>query len=380
MAEYVDLPIETEPIELADEAFAYLAARVPGWEPADGNLETWILEAAAQIAGEVRDVASQVPVAVFRYFGAQVAGLPPINPAFATGEATITVTHDDGETIVAGTELMLRTATGERVAFATTEDAIIEAGDTSITAIGIVAIEAGAIANGLSGGAEPVDALDVLDSIVVPAATSGGADGETDDEYLARLVEELRLVTPRPILANDFAVLARRVDGVGRAVALDNFDPADPSTPADRMVTVAVTDETGQVVAAEVKTAVGEYLESFRETNFVVNVVDPTVTAVTIDVEIVVQPGYDEATVTASVEDSIAAYADPARWGTPSYGDQELWINETVVRYLKVAQVAGDAPGVLYVSDLQLDAGTTDVTLDGDVSLPDATINVTVAP
>lgn len=377
MADYLDLPIEADAADLADNAFAYLAERVPGWEPADGNLETWLLEAVAQIASEVRTVAAQVPVAVFRYYGSEVAGVPPIEPAFATSTTTWTVNHALGDSIPAGTEIMARDATGGRVAFIITDDAVIAVGETSVSDVPIVAAEAGAAANNLSAEATLVDALDTVETVVIDAATAGGDDGETDDEYLGRLVSELRLTTPRPILAADYAVLALRVAGVGRATALDNYDPDAPMVPAERMVAVAVTDENGDPVSGPVSTAVANSLEAFRETNFVVNVLEPTYTPVTVAVEVSVAAGWDTPTVQASVETALANYFSPATWGQPSFGDRVVWLNETTVRYLKVAEVAGSVQGVLYVSSLELDGDTLDVSLDGDVALPTATVTVT---
>jgi len=70
-----------------------------------------------------------------------------------------------------------------------------------------------------------IDSLSWVASIALVGITVGGIDGEEDDVYLNRLKAELQLLTPRPILARDFAVMARRVAGVSRAVALDNYDP-----------------------------------------------------------------------------------------------------------------------------------------------------------
>ena len=59
-----------------------------------------------------------------------------------------------------------------------------------------------------------------------PSRASGGTEDETSDDYLARLAEALTILAPRPILPNDFAVLARQVPGVGRATAIDLYQPA----------------------------------------------------------------------------------------------------------------------------------------------------------
>jgi hypothetical protein len=65
MPDYITPPIETEPDDLSSEAFASLEAQVPGWLPNPGNLETWLIEALAQMAGVTADVASAVPPSIF---------------------------------------------------------------------------------------------------------------------------------------------------------------------------------------------------------------------------------------------------------------------------------------------------------------------------
>jgi uncharacterized phage protein gp47/JayE len=62
-------------------------------------------------------------------------------------------------------------------------------------------------------------------TVTLDAPTAGGVDAESDADYLDRLHELLTLLAPRPILPNDFAVLARTVAGVGRATAIDLYNP-----------------------------------------------------------------------------------------------------------------------------------------------------------
>ena len=50
MAEYLDVPIETDPDALAEDAFDYISDQVPGWEPNAGNLEVWLIEALARMS------------------------------------------------------------------------------------------------------------------------------------------------------------------------------------------------------------------------------------------------------------------------------------------------------------------------------------------
>ena len=53
---YIPVPIVAEPSDIAEDAFAYIEEKVPGWLPSPGNLEAWLVEALAQFAGELRDL------------------------------------------------------------------------------------------------------------------------------------------------------------------------------------------------------------------------------------------------------------------------------------------------------------------------------------
>ena len=243
MPAYIDVPITTDPDELTAEALDYLAANIPGWQVKEGHLVAWLIEVLARINAETRDVASRVPRSIFRYFGTTLFDLPPIASASASAPSTWTMRDNAGYDIPQGTVVAIRQA-GDRLVFFTVRDAVTVLPGAVVTGPGEVildAVEPGTAANALAAGAvELVDALSFVDSIVTTAATAGGVEAESDDAYLARLATELQLMSPRPILPPDFAILARRVAGVHRAVAIDNYQP-----PADEIQTVTVAGATG---------------------------------------------------------------------------------------------------------------------------------------
>lgn len=370
MPEYIDPPITTEPDDLAQEAFAYLEDAVPGWLPAPGNLETWVIEATSQLAGELMDVASAVPASIFRYFGATILGLPPYAAQSATGTTTWTARDDAGYTIDAGTLVGIAAAGDEIVPFEVQEAYTIEPGQTSIADVLIVAVESGTDANGLTATPEVIDPLDWVESIALVGATGGGVDAEEDDDYLNRLRELLTLLAPRPILPNDFAVMARTVPGVDRATAIDLYNADTGTSNVARCVTVVVADENGEPVGAAVKAQVDALLQSEREVNFLVFVVDPTYTEVDVAFTITVYPDFDaDATLAAAIQ-AVNDYLSPANFGQVPYGDQPVWLSDTKVRYLEVAEAINRAEGVWYVASLTLNGGTADVALAGVGPLP----------
>lgn len=378
MSEYVSLPIATDPVDLAQQAITKLEEGIPSWNGAGGNLETWMIEACARIGAEVRDVASDVPAAIFRYFGATLADVKPIEAETATVASTWTMRDDAGYMVPAGTVVGLPGPDPtELVAFEVAHPITVPAGSTT-TAPGAVllrAVERGEAGNGLSGVPQLIDALGYVDSLALVGATAGGADDEHDADYLDRLRAELELMTPRPIRPRDFEVLARRIAGVERALAVDGYDPSDESLGNERMVTVFAIDAAGAAVDTATKDALAAELEAQREINFVVHVADPTYTPVDVSFEIAVEEGWTPSEVRTRAEAAVASLLSPANWGQPSTGDRRRWVSAPVVRLGELYAILNRVVGVDYVSALTLRRGAdpfsaADVTLPGAAPLP----------
>ena len=140
---YITLDVDTEPDDLEQIAFDYLQGVIPGWTPAEGNIEVWLIAAVARIASIVRDGVGNVPVEVFRYFG-QLVGLPPEEDVAASAVVTITAVDNAGYTIPADTQIGLRDTTGTLWAFTTVDEQTIAALSTSIAGVEVVAVVAGA--------------------------------------------------------------------------------------------------------------------------------------------------------------------------------------------------------------------------------------------
>lgn len=226
MSDFVTIPFESDPDVLTDTAVESLRAAIPGWEPADGNLEVWMLAAFARIASEVTTVAASVPAAVFRAFGQQLIGLPPLDGETATITTIWTAADTAGYTAGSGTQVAHRVSGDTLILFETTADVVIPPGSASLSGIVLTAVAVGTGSNAVpTGPMELIDALSWVSTIVASTVSAGGIDAETDAAYLDRLTAELRLSSPRPILPDDFAVLARRVEGVTRALAVDGYDP-----------------------------------------------------------------------------------------------------------------------------------------------------------
>ena len=378
---YIEVPVDTEPADLAELAYEYLQDRVPGWLPSPGNLEAWLIESLSQLAGEVRDLAALVPDAIFEYYGASILGLPPLEATPAVGATTWTAIDGAGYTVSPGTLVAITPPGGQdAIAFQLVEPVNIPAGQTSVAGIAVQALEAGAAASGITGEVQLLDQLSFIASVTLDAPTSGGVDAEATDDYLNRLSDLFTLLTPRPILPDDFALLAVAIDAsVARATAIDLYNPGPPvDTNCPRCVTVALVDASGNPVSPEAAANVDAQLQAMREVNFLVFVVDPTYTLIDVTAHVVCYPGYQSADIQALVVAQLQGYLSPANWGLPPVGDNVRvgsWVNNTVVRYLEIAEQINRTDGVDYIVDLNFGIqgqalGKVDITLAGAAPLP----------
>ena len=228
MPEYISVPIDTDPDVLATDAFEFLQDNIQGWLPQEGNFEVWLIEALSRMTAQLRDVTSMVPTSIFRYFGMTLMNIPPVDASQATAYTTWTVQDNLGYTIPDGTQVTMRDTSGIDHPFVTIGDTVIEAGTTATNSgeVLITAVNPGADSSGLTNPVTLIDVLAFVTGVTVVGQTTGGMDAQTDSEYLNHLVQQLQLMAPRPILAPDFAAMAKNIAGVYRATAIDGLKPA----------------------------------------------------------------------------------------------------------------------------------------------------------
>lgn len=355
--DYIGFPIETDAAALAKAAIQELMSLQPGFVPNESNLEVALIEVLSTMEAETRYVASLVPAEIFRYAGRSLFNIQPIDGAPATATSTWTMRDTAGYTIPANTLVAYQPSGTTSLYFRTQSDVTVPPGQvtTGTGDVILVASEYGTAYNGLEPQSVALaDALTFVTAVTTETATAGGVDRETDDAYLNRLRTELGLLSPRPILPNDFAVLALNVAGVFRAVAVDGYDPVTKSFGNERMVTVAVADAAGETVTPQIQTLVAAYLESLREVNFIVNVVDPNYTTVDVTATVKVSSGADVSIVLATATQAVEDFLQPFTWP---------WAN--TLRYNQLIAVLADIPGVEYVADITTPTGDL---LLGDVA------------
>lgn len=227
---FINYPFTTNPSVLLKGIYDYIQSKQPLWEPNDANLETWIAQIMATQAADIQDMASNVPMIIFRWFGRSMVGIPQETGSSATVATTWTMIDNLGHTVPSGTQVAIRDSLGVMVPFVTIADFSVYPGSTATAAgaVTLTAVTSGLAGTGLGGAsvaATLIDTLAYVSSIVMAAATSGGVDAEDDLAYITRLSGRLRMLSTRPILPGDFASLAGQVAGVYRSVAIDGYDP-----------------------------------------------------------------------------------------------------------------------------------------------------------
>jgi hypothetical protein len=381
---YVGYPIEVNPTDLLDEAVSYIQSLAPAWVPNDGNLDTWILQVLTSQDADLRMTASDVPDTIFRYFGSTLLNIMPIDATPARCTSTWIVNDASGYVIPDSTFVTIRSSTGVDVPFQTDGDTTIPPGSTQTQTgqVQLVAVSPGADTSGLGsigGIIVLLDTLDYVASITQEEVTTGGVDAETSSQYNDRLARHLRRLSTRPILPDDFALLAFDVSpAVARAIAIDLYNPADNTYNNARMVTVSAIDENGNNLDGATKTLIQQAIAANREVNFIVNIMDPNRTQVDVTFTAISVQGADPAVVQADAITGLQNYLSPSVWGRdPRYLDnQATWIQVDKAYYFEIAEVINTTQDLDRIVSLQIGPhGGTMATTDVPLATP-ATLGI----
>ena len=401
MAQYVELDLITDPDALLEIGVDYMEGALAGFVARPGNVETILLEASSQVEAEVVAQAALVDPIIFAYFGSSLVGLPIREATPSTGQATITFAADtDAVMVAAGSLIAVPHPTGSSYAFGTDQDVVAPAGGGAV-GVGISSVTDGADANGCFGVSELVDVIDGVDSVVVSGATSGGTDQESDTDYLDRLADTFTILAPRPILPQDFATMARQVPGVGRALAIDLYQPGtndnvaagQPGGPLNvegtpvlagagasgvaRCTSVVITADGGAAPSQTLMHTTWAVLDGAREVNFLAYVIPPRYASVGVQATVRAWRGYLAADVLANALAQLQAWLDPNSWGSSGATDSTDWTVDTTVRISEAVDYLNRAAGVHWVDlstvKLRLNGGAwqaTDLVLPGTAPLP----------
>lgn len=376
MPEYDELLPEgtDDPTAIEDQIYEELQEQFPDWEPADGNLETWIIKALAFRLSELFESTTDVADEIFAAYGS-LRNIERFAAEVATGTATFTAVNDEGYTIDAGLEIAVPRTGNDLVAFEVVDEATVAVGETTAE-VAIQAIETGADGNGLSGTCELIDPVNFVQGVEILAPTEGGVDDEPLADYLDRLRERLLTATETPILPRDFELIARTYHPyVDRAVARDGYDADDETEDNPRTISLAVTDEEGETLSTEEKAAVLTTLEALREVNWSIYIIDADYSNIDVSASFEVLPGNAVEEVEASVQEALEFYFSPKNWGSKPYASSPTsQTSAGFVRYFDVIALVDSVVGVDYITDLSINIagdspGTADLELPGAVPL-----------
>lgn len=228
---------------------------------------------------------------------AVVRGLTRQAESRAVGELTFTMANvqTGNITITAGTVCMTENA----VRFQTTEDAVIPAGERSVT-VAAEAVESGSGGNVGAGAVHVLTACPVaVTAVTNGTAFTGGLTEETDEALRARVLDSfLRL--PNGANAAWYEQTACRHDGVAAARAVGRARGAG---------TVDVYVSTpGGVPSAELLAELQTVFQKTREIAVDVQVKAPTAVPVNVTVAIETEPNAEFDAVKTAVEAALAAF------------------------------------------------------------------------
>lgn len=227
---FIQVEINTSEGQLAEEAKAKLvelveASGVTGYELAEADLETILIDVLSSMAITAAQIAAVVPAAIFRAFGTQLVKLPFNEGAAATATTEWKISPEAvirhipaGTTIEAG-----------GLGFEVETETEVPASASSVKPQ-VVAVERGAEYNGVTGVAQQTNPIDWVTEVQIIGETSNGENEESDEAYLERLASSLALQAPRPITAGNFAAFLldapTAVAGVkvGRATSIDGYN------------------------------------------------------------------------------------------------------------------------------------------------------------
>lgn len=377
MPDYINPQVDDsadDPAAIAEDMRDYMSTRIPGWSAWPASPENYLIEAIALEHSETRRAASGVGQTferIARSFGVSVFGFPEIVPTPAHGSITITAIDTLGHTLPSGTQLTLRSGDGSRVGFATTFDAVIATGQSSISGVQVIAVQEGELGNELSDDPRLEDEWFFVSDLSMDAPTSGGSDGETDQEYLNRFARRQRRFGEQLVLREDFEAFASDFWGDdGRALVLPLYDANAQATDIAGSFTVVPIDPDGNARSPsqmnDLKTEIDKRLlagvNSF--------VIAPTYTPVTVEFSATCYPAYEPTTVQTAAISAVQDFLSPARWGLAPYSDTPVWLDEPTVRLNDVEAVIKNVDGVRHVLTVTINSVAGDVDLVGPAALP----------
>lgn len=380
------------PLSQADYLQIWLTsmqATFPGYNPVAGDPMYAAATVGASWAAAVAQMCSAGATELWRQYGLQQLGQPYQQGTPAQAIISVTAVDTAGYTLNAGSQLTL-TLNGVQVGFQTATSLTIPNGQTT-GQVTVLSLTSGSQANSAGSPVALVSQTDWVASTTLVTSASNGVDQQDDDQYVAQLAQDTQLLGEATATAPNFATRALNFipdpstdeEEVGRATAIDGYDPLtseggyQPSANNtgtfnnEREVTACITDLSGNALNTDTMTAVGVYLQQFREAGFIINVVPPSYSTIYVAVTVVPAAGVAASTVQANVQSALLNYLTPTNFGLPP-GALTGWQNTPTVYLSAVSSVVQNTTGVQAVvsGSLAVDLHSNPSNTSNDLLLP----------
>ena len=371
MTIYISDPIAVDRASIKQEIIDAMQTSMPGLDAAPGTPADFLADIFAQFHAEALQTFTQQLAISFRYGFEKIDRIPQRTGVQATASGTLTRTASDTaiRIVDAGTEFNIEGADCTPVAFQTIADATFPL-STATVAVDLIAVLPGTGGNGLTTVLSPAQALAWYASLTLTAATSGGEDPESDDEYLNRAADTRPGRAFTIVQPDDLARFLRNQPSVDRALVIDNYDPGPPNASAGGHITAITIDAAGAELSGGVMSALQAAAQDSAVTGLAIHIIAPTANPITVVFAGKARAGFDPADVETRAEQAVLDFLARSRWGLPDSGDERDWIDTPIVRYQDIVTVLNNVQGFSHYTSLTINGGTADVTMTGPGALP----------
>jgi hypothetical protein len=127
---------------------------------------------------------------------------------------------------------------------------------------------------------------------------------------------------------------------------------------AENAVAVSAIDVSGAAIGSTLKTTLDTYLQSLRQQNFIINVLDPSYTTIDVTWAAIKHPAATAADVQTRGNAAIADFFSSAKWGTPAWPvDVRGWERKTVIYGQDLYTILNNLDGLDHVTTLTFSNG-----------------------
>ncbi len=336
---------DRDPQAIFDASLARWAETVLA-QPRNGSVEAILLEAIATATADGiyaanRFITKAVEGILFLY------GVPRFAGASASGVVTLTLDGSRTLTVTAG----------QRLFEPSTGLVLLVTADTTIAAASSIALPCRTESTGGAGNSitattviDLLDAIPYVASAAVTTGFTGGADAESDTSYIDRATTVLARVTSSLVLPAHFVAYCLEDPRVGRATAIDLYEPGGTVGSDIGHLTVYLYGK-GATLSLEIRDELRAAMGAISAAMLALHVqpADVVTQAVTYDCHVLA--GYSTTDVRNTVNAAITAWMSPDAW---AWGDD--------IRQTDIIALIAAIPGVDYVDSVTVPATTTALT------------------